>query len=92
MKTDDGGITWEPYLQEPQEHFCMTYFKDENTGVKVAEEFLSKVVNIINEYWNKGEVDSLLNAPVQCTEYFTNAHSGWALGWCVRSFKKPIQM
>ena len=92
MKTNDGGINWEPYSLEPQEHFCMAYFKDKNTGLKVAEEFLNKVVNVINEYLSKNEVDSLLNTAIQCTEYYTNAQSGWALGWCIRSFENPMQM
>jgi len=86
MNTNDGGVTWKSYLLEPQEHFCMTYFKDENTKSKVAEEFLSKVVNVINERMTEGKLDSLVNSPVQCTEYYTDAQSGWALGWCTKSF------
>lgn len=82
----------EPYLLEPQKHFCMAYFKDENTGAKVAEEFLSKVVKVIKESLTKGELDSLVNSPVQCTEYYTDAQSGWALGWCIRDFENPMQM
>jgi photosystem II stability/assembly factor-like uncharacterized protein len=87
MRTNDGGTTWVPYLQEPQEHFCMVYFKDNNTGWKVAEEFLSKVVNTINTYINNDNIKSLVDQPHQCTEYYTNVDSGWALGWCVRSFE-----
>lgn len=92
MKTSDRGITWKPYLLEPQEHFCKVYFKDENTNLKVAEEFLSKVVNLINERLTKGELDSLVNSPVQCTEYYTDTQSGWALGWSIRSFENSMQM
>lgn len=92
MKTSDSGVTWKPYLLEPQEHFCMAYFKDENTNLKVAEEFLSKVVNVINESLTKGVLDSLVNSPIQCTEYYTDAQSGWALGWCIRSFENSVQM
>jgi len=92
MRTNDSGNTWEPYVLESQEHFCNTYFRDENTGWKVAEQFLSKVVSVINEYLYKGELDSLFSEPIQCTEYYTNAKSGWALGWCIRSFKNLAQM
>lgn len=87
MKTSDGGTTWIPYLQEPQEHFCTVYFEDHNTGWKVAEDFLIKVVNTINMYIENNEIESLVDKPHQCTEYSTNIDSGWALGWCIREFK-----
>jgi hypothetical protein len=87
MSTNDGGSSWVPYLQEPQEHFCMVYFKDHNTGWKVAEEFLIKVVNTINTYIQNDNIKSLVDQPHQCTEYYTNVDSGWALGWCVRGFE-----
>jgi hypothetical protein len=87
MRTNDGGTTWIPYLQEPQEHFCMVYFKDNNTGWKVAEEFLNKVVNKINTCIENDDIESLVDQPQQCSEYYTNVDSGWALGWCVRDFE-----
>lgn len=87
MKTDDGGLTWKPYLKEPQEHFCLVYFKDKNTGWMVAEEFLIKVVNTINTHIQNGDIESLMNQPLQCTEYYTNVDAGWALGWCIRGFE-----
>lgn len=87
MRTNNGGVTWEPYLQEQQEHFCNVYFKDQNTGWKVAEEFLNKVVNTIDDYLKKDDIKSLLNQPHQCTEYYTNVDSGWAVGWCLNSFE-----
>jgi len=87
MRTSDSGTTWVPYLQEPQEHFCMVYFKDQNTGWKVAEEFLIKVVNTINKYIKNNDIELLVNQPHQCTEYYTNVDSGWALGWCIKGFE-----
>ena len=87
MRTSDGGASWIPYLQEPQEHFCMVYFKDQNTGFKVAEEFLIKVVNTINTYIENDNIELLIDQPHQCTEYYTSVDSGWALGWCIRDFK-----
>jgi len=87
MMTSDGGTTWIPYLQEPQEHFCMVYFKDQNTGWKVAEEFLIKVINTINTYIKNDDIKSLVDQPHQCTEYYSNVDSGWALGWCIRNLE-----
>ena len=43
MQSTDGGESWAPYPKKQEEHFCAVYFKDENTGWKVAEEFLQKV-------------------------------------------------
>lgn len=88
MNTNDGGNTWKPYIQEQQDHFCNVYFKDGNTGWKVAEEFLSKVVTIINEYLKDDKEMLLIDKPNKCTEYYTNVDSGWALGWCVKNFEK----
>jgi len=87
MQTIDGGNTWSPYYLEEQEHFCKVYFKDNNTGWKVAEEFLNKVVFTINEYIGKDDTKLLVDHPHQCTEYYTNIDSGWALGWCVGNFE-----
>ena len=87
MSTNNGGITWVPYLQKPQEHFCRVDFKDMNTGWMVAEEFLIKVVNTINTHIQNGDIESLINQPHQCTEYYTNVDLGWALGWCIRGFE-----
>ena len=88
MKTTDGGNTWVPYEDGKQEHFCCVYLKDENTGYKVASEFLSKVTDKINSYIIDNKIDSLIDHPHQCTEYYKNAEEGWALGWCVRNFNK----
>ncbi len=87
MKTNDGGNTWVPYEDGKQEHFCGVYLKDENTGYNVASEFLSKVTGKINSYVIDNKIDSLIDHPQQCTEYFKNAEEGWALGWCVKNFK-----
>lgn len=87
MRTTDGGTTWVPYLKEPQEHFCRVYFKDHNTGWKVAEEFLNKVANTIITYSMNGDIELLIDQPNQCTEYYTSVDSGWALGWCVKNYK-----
>lgn len=87
MQTNDGGNTWTPYLHDQQEHFCQVYFKDKNTGWKVAGEFLNKVVNNINKCLGNDDIETLLDQPHQCTEYYTDIDSGWALGWCVGSFE-----
>lgn len=87
MRTTDGGSSWVPYLQEQQEHFCMVYFKDRNTGWKVADEFLIKVVNSINTFIENDNIELLVDQPQQCTEYYTNIDSGWALGWGVGNFE-----
>jgi hypothetical protein len=88
MKTTDGGNTWIAYEDGKQEHFCCVYLKDQNTGYKVASEFLSKVTSKVNSYLNDNKIDSLTDHPHQCTEYYKNADEGWALGWCVRNFNK----
>ena len=61
MCTTDGGMTWEPYLQEMQEHFCGVYLKDENTGYKIASEFLHKVSEKIFAAIYNNHVDLLIN-------------------------------
>lgn len=88
MKTTDGGNSWYPYDEEKQEHFCGVYLKDENTGYKVASEFLNKVTMEINYYFLTNKLDSIIDKPNQCTEYYTNPEEGWALGWCLRNFNK----
>lgn len=88
MKTTDIGNTWIPYTDGKQEHFCCVYLKDQNTGYKVASEFLSKVTAEVNAYIIDNKIDSLIDHPHQCTEYYKNAEEGWALGWCVRNFNK----
>ena len=87
MNTNDGGTTWHPYAQKQQEHFCNVYFNDKNTGWKVAEEFLSKVANVINKYVQNDNVKLLIDKPNKCTEYYTDINTGWALGWCIRNFE-----
>lgn len=87
MNTNDGGITWQPYLNNQLEHFCNVYFYDKNTGWKIAEEFLTKVVTSIDQHIKKGKIDLFVDKPHQCTEYYTDMNSGWALGWCIKNFK-----
>lgn len=86
MLTTDSGATWIPYNKEKQDHFCNVYLKDENTGYKVAGNFLNNVTKIISKHFANEEIDLLINHPVQCTEYFINADEGWALGWCLKNF------
>jgi hypothetical protein len=86
MKTTDGGITWLPYEEEKQEHFCGVYLKDSNTGYKVASEFLNKVTNEITNHLRNNDLDSLADHPHKCTEYYRSAEDGWALGWCIKDF------
>ena len=88
MKTTDGGNTWFPYEEGQPEHFCGVYLKDSNTGYKVANEFLNKVTNEINNYSKNNKIDSLVDHPHQCTEYFKSADEGWALGWCVKNLSQ----
>jgi hypothetical protein len=86
MKTTDGGNTWSPYEEEKQEHFCGVYLKDVNTGYQVASDFLNKVIYQIITYSENNNLDSLVNHPRKCTEYYRNADEGWTLGWCVKDF------
>jgi len=88
MKTTDGGNTWFPYEEGKQEHFCGVYLKDVNTGYRVASDFLNKVTNEINNYSKNNKIDSLVDHPHQCTEYYRNADEGWALGWCVKNYNQ----
>jgi hypothetical protein len=88
MRTTDGGNTWFPYDDGKQEHFCGVYLKDANTGYKVANDFLNKVTNEIIACYEKNKLDSLVDHPQQCTEYYSNADEGWALGWCVKNLFK----
>ncbi|MBS4035636.1 MAG: hypothetical protein KGZ85_14290 [Ignavibacterium sp.] len=87
MHTTDGGLNWEQYDKEKQEHFCKVYLKDENTGYKVAYEFLCKVFTKIFTYNRDNAITILINYPQQCTEYFNNEKEGWALGWCLKDFR-----
>jgi len=88
MKTTDGGNTWSPYEEEKQEHFCGVYLKDVNTGYRVASDFLNKVTNEIITYSENHNLESLVNHPRKCTEYYRNADEGWALGWCIKDFNQ----
>jgi hypothetical protein len=88
MKTTDGGNTWSPYEEEKQEHFCGVYLKDVNTGYKVASDFLNKVTYEIITCSENNNLDSLVNHPRKCTEYYRNADEGWTLGWCVKDFSQ----
>jgi len=86
LKTTDGGNTWLPYEEEKQEHFCGVYLKDSNTGYKVASEFLNKVTNEITNHYENDNLDSLVDHPHKCTEYYRSAEEGWTLGWCIKDF------
>lgn len=86
MQTTDGGINWNPYESEMQEHFCNVYFNDQNTGYKIAEEFLYKVTAQVKLSLVEEKISSLINNPQQCTEYYKNEDEGWALGWCLKNF------
>jgi hypothetical protein len=87
MITTNGGSSWQPYTDKEQEHFCLVYFKNNNTGWQTAEEFLNKVTITVNTFIERNEKESLIEKAHQCAEYFTNADSGWAVGWCVKNFQ-----
>jgi len=76
MQTTDGGNTWFSYEQGEQEHFCGVYLKDPNTGYRVASDFLNKVTNEIISYSENNKLDSLIDHPHQCTEYYKSADEG----------------
>ncbi|MBT8380480.1 MAG: hypothetical protein KJN64_14770 [Ignavibacteria bacterium] len=84
ISTDEGN-TWIEYSKKEQEHFCQVYFKDENTGWRVAEEFLASVTDTINSALKKGEHDSKAGVVFKCREYYTDKNEGWTLGWCYRN-------
>lgn len=86
MKTTDGGNTWISYDEGKQQHFCGVYLKDENSGYKIANDFLNKVTEKVSEYSKEGNIDELINQPQKCTEYYRNADEGWAVGWCLKNF------
>jgi len=88
MRTTDGGETWFPYDEGKQQHFCGVYLKDENTGYKVASDFLNKVTHEIIAYSEDNNLDSLIDHPQKCTEYYRNAEEGWSLGWCIKNYNK----
>lgn len=81
MYTNDGGENWSSYNKEKQDHFCAVYLKDQNTGYKTGCDFLRKVTANIIASKNNGTVNRLRTEPQQCTEYFSDENSGWALGW-----------
>lgn len=88
MQSTDGGLNWSAYTKEEQEHFCRVYFKNDNTGFQTADEFLNKVTSVISNYISNKNISSLVDYPQQCTEYYSSENEGWALGWCLRNFKK----
>lgn len=87
MYTTDGGLNWNAYVKEAQEHFCGVYFKDQNSGYKIASEFLGKVSLSVNTSLAKNEFAKLISEPQMCAEYFTNEAEGWAAGWCLHNLK-----
>ncbi|QQS37575.1 MAG: hypothetical protein IPM56_06370 [Ignavibacteriales bacterium] len=86
IHTTDSGKSWYPYSSGKQEHFCRVYLRDPNVGYQTAFEFLSKITSEINDRIKSKDDGLKLNAPQQCTEYYTNETEGWALGWCVKNF------
>jgi len=82
MQSTDGGENWTPYPKKQEEHFCAVYFKDENTGWKVAEEFLQKVVSTITSNFSKDNWEQEIGVPQKCREYYTDMNTGWWVGWC----------
>ena len=82
MRSTDGGENWAPYPKKQEEHFCAVYFKDENTGWKVAEEFLQKVVSTITTYLSNENWEKEIDVPQKCREYYTDMNTGWWVGWC----------
>jgi len=82
MQSTDGGENWTPYPKKKEEHFCAVYFKDENTGWKVAEEFLQKVVSTITTYLSNDNWENEIGMPQKCREYYTDMNTGWWVGWC----------
>ncbi len=85
MKSSDGGESWNPYPKKLEEHFCQVYFKDENTGWKVAEEFLGKVIATITTSMQEGDCESKSGIIHNCREYYTDIDEGWTLGWCFKN-------
>ena len=81
----DGGNSWKEYPKKQEEHFCSVYFKDENTGWKVAEEFLNSVTDSIKKAIQTGEHISKTGVVHKCREYYTNNNEGWTLGWCYKN-------
>jgi len=86
MQSADGGETWFPYDQDKQDHFCGVYHEDANTGHNIASQFLNKVSSKVFLCLNNNEINSLIDQPQQCTEYFRSPTEGWALGWCIKNF------
>ncbi len=82
MQSTDGGENWTPYPKKQEEHFCTVYFKDENTGWKVAEEFLQKVVSTITTYLSNDTWEKEKGVSQKCREYYTDMNTGWWVGWC----------
>ncbi|MDH3268860.1 MAG: hypothetical protein OEM46_08405 [Ignavibacteria bacterium] len=85
MKSTDGGENWKPYPKNLEEHFCQVYFKDENTGWKVAEEFLGKVIATIKNSMQEGDCESKSGIIHKCREYYSDIDEGWTLGWCYKN-------
>jgi len=86
LKSDDGGVTWVAYNKK-EEHICSVYFKDKNTGWKVASEFLSNVVNTLKEYLKEDSWEARIGKSHKCTEYYTDTNSGWSVGWCFKNLE-----
>jgi hypothetical protein len=82
MQSKDGGESWKPFPKKLEEHFCMVYFKDENTGWKVAEEFLQKVVSTIVASLKDNIWEQKIGVSFKCREYYTDMNTVWSVGWC----------
>jgi len=81
MQSTDGGESWRPFPKKQEEHFCAVYFNDENTGWKVAEEFLQKVVSTIAASIRDNNWKQKIDVPHKCREYYTDMNTGWSVGW-----------
>jgi len=83
--TSDKGKNWK-IQNEKTIQLCSVYLKDENTGYNIGYEFLTKVTKNISDQIIDDQIISLMNHPQQCTEYYSDEKSGWALGWCLKNF------
>ncbi len=84
-QSTDGGETWSSYPQNQEEHFCTVYFRDKNTGWKVAEEFLQNVVLTIQSKLSSNNWDKEIGLFQKCREYYTDIKTGWWVGWCFKN-------
>lgn len=87
MQSTDCGENWKKFPKKQEEHFCAVYFKDENTGWKVAEEFLQKVVSTIATSIRDNNWKQNIDVPHKCREYYTEMNIGWSVGWSFNNLR-----